>query len=385
MKNNYRWDVFISYSHSISNFVNSELIEPLIDVDLNVYWDRHKEFPITGRLIDNIVQAIKLSKKIIIVLSKEYVEGKSGWCEFESALAVTEEISHKEKNRLIVLSKENCTIPPELTSVIRTDVSNGIHESFIKKISKEVTKQTSSAFQMSTRGSILAVGSHWDDLLIGCLGTLLKLKKYYNYEVAILVLCNTYTTYYGSHQNGLSEIASDIYHKLCKKCGFENLNESETVKDIIQGVQLSDRSLRDQSSTIKTVLRQIAKEHNDDGKTYNIIFSPPVDDRNDDHAIAGEVIFSTFRSPSHSILEYNIKRYTVWPFSVNICISIDEEIADEKSKVITEVCKIPNKVKNSSRLFNKDIIGAFLQVNAIDFAKNPNTKYAEIFRGRIEL
>ncbi len=385
MKINYKWDVFISYSHSIRSFVFSELIGPLIKRGINVYWDGHREFPVSGRLIDPIVQGIKLSKKTIVVLSKEYVAGKSGWCEFESALLSTEEISTKQKNRIIVLSKERCEIPQELIPAIKSDISEGIDEELIERISEDIRRQGSSAFQISSRGYLLAVGSHWDDLLLGCLGTLIKLKKYYNYDVAVLVLCNTYTTYYGEEQNGLSELASDIYKELCDTCGFEYMNENESIKGIMHGTQIPDRSMRDQTSVIKAVLRQISKEHNNGGRTFNLIFSPPVDDRNDDHAVVGEAIFSTFRSPSHAVLEYNIKRYTERPFLANICMNIDEEIALEKANLISNVCGVPNKVKNSSRLFSKDILEAFLKVNAIDFAKNPDSKYAEIFRGRVEL
>jgi LmbE family N-acetylglucosaminyl deacetylase len=384
MENNYRWDIFISYSHSIKEFVKTELIDPLVETGVDVYWDGHDDFPLTGRLIHHIVHGIKSSKKTIIVLSEQYTSGNTGWCEFESAFAATDEISLNDNEKIIVLTCEQCSTPPELRTAVQQDISQGVPGSLIRRISDEVNRKAYPAFQMSTRGSVLAVGSHWDDLLIGCLGTLLKLRRYFRYEVAVLVLCNTYTTYYRAHQPELSKVASEMYRNLCRKCGFRNLNEISSIKGILDGEQLSDRSLREQSSLIKTVFKQLSSQNNRD-REYNIIFSPPVDDRNDDHAVAGEVVFSNFRSPSQSVLEYSIKRYTERPFLANICVSLDEEIAKDKINIISDLCEVEKKVKNSSRLFAESVLDAFMSVNAIDFAKNPDAKYAEIFRGRVEL
>jgi len=250
------------------------------------------------------------------------------------------------------------------------------------------------AFQFGRDGSVLAVASHWDDLLLGCLGTLVKLKKVLGYEVSVLVLCNSYGSYYGVDQPRLLDTTREMYGRLCRKCGFENL--SVNVPQWINNQELADRSFRESVTLLKTILGTVAAG-NPDAKPYNLILCPPVDDRNDDHAATGQLVFSTFRDPSYTLLEYPIKRYTEVALSPNICVGLDdtteglagqrqEKVAGLKVALIRKICRVNRKsVPNSNRLFSPDALSARMRMNALDYGKRSGVEFAEVFRGRIEL
>src|SRR5512147_1380380 len=48
------------------------------------------------------------------------------------------------------------------------------------------------AFTFIRNGRLLVVGAHWDDLLLGCLGTMIKLRRICGYSVDLAVLCSNY-------------------------------------------------------------------------------------------------------------------------------------------------------------------------------------------------
>ena len=61
-------------------------------------------------------------------------------------------------------------------------------------------------------------------------------------------------------------------------------------------------------------------------------------------------------------------------------------IIEEKIRLIKEICKINEKsILNSDRFFSDEAIRGRAIVNAIDYGKNRKMKYAEMFRGKIEL
>jgi hypothetical protein len=112
----YKYDVFISYSHADSIWVRDELLSTLEQGELRVIIDT--EFDIGKKIDDNIANAIKDSRHTVVVLTRNWVD--SAWSNFELALVgVRDPASHKETVLPILLS--DCDIPARLSIVTYGD------------------------------------------------------------------------------------------------------------------------------------------------------------------------------------------------------------------------------------------------------------------------
>jgi TIR domain-containing protein/GlcNAc-PI de-N-acetylase len=252
------------------------------------------------------------------------------------------------------------------------------------------------AFTFSDEGYVLAIGAHWDDLLLGALGTMIKLKNVFSFKVDVVVLCSAYAHGYfrANMTRGVVDSRSrEILKVICEKEGFNDLTP-----ECVKKHHLPDREFRQHESDLTKALEFIRDR--DEAPTYTLILSPSARDRNPDHALTAETAFSTFRDSKNLVLEYDIKPYTEDPFLPSVCIGLDDKcpmpnggsgtIADRKIALLTECCKIaggggPCCIENSRHLFSAEALKARMYVNALDNGKNKKVKYAEIFHGRIEL
>jgi LmbE family N-acetylglucosaminyl deacetylase len=261
---------------------------------------------------------------------------------------------------------------------------------------------TDSAFTFASGGYLLAIGAHWDDLLLGCLGTMIKLKKIFSFEVDVVVLCNSYPHgYFGEADQEIKKAADDIYKTICAKEGFRDITPNLPAL-MQERIVVHDRAFREAEDKLKSALKCINNKH--PKRPYNLILSPPSGDRNLDHAITAEAAFSIFRKSENLVLEYDVKRYTENLFIPSLCIGLDDEyempngdmttIAQRKISLLQECCNIAKKqgqirkeykIENSEHLFSEEALNARMYVNAQDNGKNKRVKYAEIFHGRIEL
>lgn len=256
------------------------------------------------------------------------------------------------------------------------------------------------AFTFSDNGHLLAIGAHWDDLLLGCLGTMIKLKRIFSFNVDVVLLCNSYPCgYFGDTQQQINERSKEIYKIICEKENFTDLTPK--LPEWIGQYTLHDRSFMDHQPYLLSLLRSINMNTN---RPYNLILSPPSADRNPDHALTAEATFSIFRNSINLVLEYDIKRYTENPFVSTLCVGLDDQyqlpngdketIAERKINLLQEYCRIAKKpgqmtgeylIENSEHLFSEEALRARMYVNAQDNGKNKRVKYAEIFHGRLEL
>jgi hypothetical protein len=404
MSGRFRWDFFISHSGEDTERIRSELVEPLRKERVRVVWDGDPEGAVSsGSLTANFKEWVEYSQFTLVVLSKAYNrnygdnrKGANIRKEFELA---EQAALRGGQPRVLMVKLEACGRPDKRMDVyVRGKVGDG---RLIPRLVYQVRKEGVPAFGLIGAASALAVGSHWDDLLLGCLGTLLKLKRDFAYDVSVLVVCNAYGRYYYRvKQDGLTQKADRMYRALCKECGFDYLVTK--MPPWAQAAKLMDRELRGKAEMLRRIMHWAVRYSGEGGrKPFSLIFTPPIEDRNDDHAATAEAVFSSFRDPHHTILEYVIKRYTDREMSPNLCVSFDESIAKKKEELIEQVCQVcpltpdpngaknrkkaRNEIRNSERLFSQEALRARVRKDALDYAKDWAIKYAEVFRGRIEL
>ena len=112
----YRYDVFISYSHVDMVWVRGELLPALEAGQLRVVIDT--EFDIGRTIDDNIASAISDSRFTVVVLTPDWV--RSAWSSFELGLAGTKDPAARH-GRIVPLLLSQCDIPPRLSLVTHGD------------------------------------------------------------------------------------------------------------------------------------------------------------------------------------------------------------------------------------------------------------------------
>ncbi|XP_052804139.1 toll-like receptor 4 [Mya arenaria] len=103
---NYRYDAFISYSDHDLHFIRDDIIPRLEDRGMKLCVHQRDFLP--GIPIrDNIVDAIRTSKKTVVILSKAFI--KKQWCIFEFNMARMESIGNRECENgcLVIVLYEN--------------------------------------------------------------------------------------------------------------------------------------------------------------------------------------------------------------------------------------------------------------------------------------
>ena len=105
---NYRYDVFISYSHIDRTWVWDELLPRLEQAGLRVCID-DRDFEIGTPSLVNMERAAKSSHHILAVLTPAWVE--SEWTEFESLLVGGSDPAGRRRRLLPLLFKScNCLL-----------------------------------------------------------------------------------------------------------------------------------------------------------------------------------------------------------------------------------------------------------------------------------
>ncbi|XP_045208627.2 toll-like receptor 4 [Mercenaria mercenaria] len=101
----YIYDAFISYADENSQFVSDKLVPYLENQGLKLCL-HGRDFQPGRNIIDNILQAIRNSKKTVTILSDDFV--KSTWCMYEFNMARMDNVySRQGSNCLVVVMFEN--------------------------------------------------------------------------------------------------------------------------------------------------------------------------------------------------------------------------------------------------------------------------------------
>ena len=122
---NYAFDAFVAFHQNEFHFVEKTLIQMLEmegpqDIKLCVHY---KHFIIGANIEENIINAIEMSRKTILILSKSFLQ--SEWCEFEYNMA---RVRTMEKGRYIIIPIIMEALPAEdMTKSLRALLGENTH------------------------------------------------------------------------------------------------------------------------------------------------------------------------------------------------------------------------------------------------------------------
>lgn len=170
---------------------------------------------------------------------------------------------------------------------------------------------------------VLAVGSHFDDIWLGCAGTLMLLKELYFADIVCVNLCGNYPhPYFGKYdlRNRANDI-STLTSQLCVSLGFRY--------DRVESGLLQDRGFELNPEKLSNVVDELHNIYHD----ADIIFVPREGDFHPDHALTARGILSKFRKCD--IFEYEIKAFRRSPFAPNIFVdlSLMSNLGDDLAEI----------------------------------------------------
>ncbi len=156
---------------------------------------------------------------------------------------------------------------------------------------------------------VLAIGSHFDDVWLGCSGTLMRLQECYDAQVRVATLCNSYPfPYFGRYdlKNARAELEKDL-NDLCNKLCFKHVSS-------YTGSNLEDQSFSEER--VNAYMQKLAEESGD----IDLLFVPRQDDVHPDHMVTTKAAMLKFRSAN--IFEYEIKDFRRSPFRPNVLVDL---------------------------------------------------------------
>ena len=197
---------------------------------------------------------------------------------------------------------------------------------------------------------ILAIGCHSDDIEIGCGGTLLTLiDSLPSVEVCWLVL----------------SASGERAHEARRSAGsyLEGTARSEV---IVHGYR--DGFLPYVGGEVKQIFEDLKPFEPD------LVFTHYSQDRHQDHRLAAELTWNTFRN--HLILEYEIPKYDGDLGSPNVFFGLSRGVADRKVELLLEHFR----TQRDRRWFTDDLFFAVMRVRGME--SNSPSRLAEGFYGR---
>lgn len=198
---------------------------------------------------------------------------------------------------------------------------------------------------------VLAIGSHADDIEIGCGGTLLRLAAMYpEAEVLWVVL-----TAEAERAEEARQSAADF------TAGFGS------ARVVLGGFR--DGFLPYGGGAVKEFFEGLKDEI-----VPNVIFTHQRADLHQDHRLACELTWNTFRD--HLVLEYEIPKYDGDVGAPNVFVYLDESTVDRKIELL-----LAHFGSQSERgWFTDDLFRALLRLRGME--SNSPTGQAEAFYGR---
>jgi hypothetical protein len=113
----YNYDVFVSHSPADQDWVRAELLPRLEQAGLSVFVD-YRDFELGVPRLINIERAVKLSRKILIVLTPSWVA--SEWANFDALLVQTSDPAGQMR-RMVPLLLEPCEPPTRIALLTHAD------------------------------------------------------------------------------------------------------------------------------------------------------------------------------------------------------------------------------------------------------------------------
>jgi LmbE family N-acetylglucosaminyl deacetylase len=194
---------------------------------------------------------------------------------------------------------------------------------------------------------ILCLGSHSDDIEIGCGGTILRLLSGQSeIEVAWVV--------FGS-SNKRDQEARDSADRFLVQAKKKNI----AVKNFRDGFfPFEGAQIKDYFEELKAV-------------SPDLIFTHNRKDAHQDHRLIAELTWNTFRN--HLILEYEIPKYDGDMGQPNLFVPLEQEIYEKKVRYIVEAFE----TQRSKQWFGKDTFLALMRLRGMECVAPSG--YAEAF------
>ena len=196
---------------------------------------------------------------------------------------------------------------------------------------------------------VLAVGSHADDIEIGCGGTLLRLARTRELDVHWVVLSAT------------------------EERAAEAKRSAEAFLEGVTSSRVSVESFRDAffryGGEVKEYFESLKAEASPD-----LILTHHGSDLHQDHRLVAELTWNTFRD--HLILEYEIPKYDGDLGSPGVFVHLEEDIARRKVELLLE--SFPSQ--QSRPWFTEDLFMALMRLRGMESASPSGL--AEAFHAR---
>jgi LmbE family N-acetylglucosaminyl deacetylase len=205
------------------------------------------------------------------------------------------------------------------------------------------------SFEAATRPieRVLAIGGHGDDIEIGCGGTLLALTRSSKLSITWVVLSAP-----GDRANEARASAQQFAR------GAESLD--------VRIHEFRDGFLPYVGGEVKDVFEGLKDVEPD------LVFTHTRDDLHQDHRLACELTWNTFRD--HLILEYEIPKYDGDLGTPNTFVPLEEACVEEKLRLIHEHFGS----QHAKHWFDDELFRGLMRVRGMESA----TRYAEAFTCR---
>jgi LmbE family N-acetylglucosaminyl deacetylase len=197
-------------------------------------------------------------------------------------------------------------------------------------------------------GCVLAIGSHADDIEIGCGGSLLMLTRARpDIRVTWVVLSADDRREEEARSSAElflgATVAADVRVYDHRECFFPYRGEQ-----------------------VKETFEELKPVEPD------VVFTHARSDLHQDHRVACELTWNTFRD--HLVLEYEIPKYDGDLGAPNVFVELPDEIVDEKIRLISE-----SFVSQTTRhWFEEDVFRALMRLRGVECA----SRFAEAFTCR---
>jgi LmbE family N-acetylglucosaminyl deacetylase len=198
---------------------------------------------------------------------------------------------------------------------------------------------------------ILAIGCHADDIEIGCGGTILRLiASFPSAEVCWVVL--------SAHGDRVDEVQASA------EAFLEGIERRQViVRDFRDGfLPYSGGDVKQFFEDLKPII------------TPDLIFTHYGKDLHQDHRLASELTWNTFRD--HFILEYEVPKYDGDLGSPNVFVHLDEALVRRKIENLLTFFQ----TQRDRRWFTEDLFMSILRLRGME--SNSPDRYAEGFYAR---
>jgi LmbE family N-acetylglucosaminyl deacetylase len=195
---------------------------------------------------------------------------------------------------------------------------------------------------------ILCLGSHCDDIEIGCGGTILKLLEMHRNSTFYWIV-------FSANQQRMYEASKSantfLKHAHTKSIIFKNFRDGFFPASTME---------------IKEYFEQLKGDFSPD-----LILTHYRNDLHQDHRLISELTWNTFRN--HFILEYEIPKYDGDLGAPNFFVHLDESTCRKKIQYILDSFKS----QRQKQWFEEETFFAMLRIRGME--SNSPSKYAEAF------